>query len=578
MSKKIVIIGGVAGGASTAARLRRVDEDAQIIMLERGPYISFANCGLPYHIGNTITDRDELLLQTPESMKTRFNIDVRVENEVTRIDRDAKLVEIRNLLTGETYTETYDTLVLSPGSSPIRPRIPGLDSPGVFSLWNMNDMDQIIAKIKALSEAKGLHSKLYIDNLIGDEKTAHPLSAIVVGGGFIGLEMVENLHHLGMNVKLVEMADQVMAPIDFDMAQLVHSELVEKGVELYLKNGVSEFEQRGDDVYVKLQSGETLVADLVIFSIGIRPNSELAKDAGLTLNERGGIVVDDHMQTNDPNIYALGDAVEVVDYVNGNKTMIPLAGPANKQGRIVANNIAGIDDHYIGTMGTSIAKIFGMTVASTGTNEKILNRLGKVYKKDYFVSVIRPNSHAGYYPGATQMTLKTIYDAQGKVLGAQAVGIDGVDKRIDVIATVIKLHGTIYDLRDLELAYAPPYSSAKDPVNMAGFTAENALTGQMDGIMWHEIKNLDLESVTLLDVRTPGENKHGTIAGSFLLPVDSLRDNMELLDPSKETVIFCAVGIRGYIAGKILKQNGFNVHNLMGGYGFYEMVMKNYSK
>ncbi len=578
MSKKVVIIGGVAGGASTAARLRRMDEDVQIIMLERGPYISFANCGLPYHIGNTITDRDELLLQTPESMKTRFNIDVRVENEVTRIDRDAKLVEIRNLSTGETYTETYDTLVLSPGSSPIRPRIPGLDSPGVFSLWNMNDMDQIIAKIKALSESKGLHSKLYIDNLIGDEKTAHPLSAIVVGGGFIGLEMVENLHHLGMNVKLVEMADQVMAPIDFDMAQLVHSELVEKGVELYLKNGVSEFEQRGDDVYVKLQSGQTLVADLVIFSIGIRPNSELAREAGLTLNERGGIVVDDHMLTNDPSIYALGDAIEVVDYVNGNKTMIPLAGPANKQGRIVANNIAGIDDHYIGTMGTSIAKIFGMTVASTGTNEKILSRLGKVYKKDYFVSVIRPNSHAGYYPGATQMTLKTIYDEQGKVLGAQAVGIDGVDKRIDVIATVIKLQGTIYDLRDLELAYAPPYSSAKDPVNMAGFTAENALTGQMDGIMWHEIKDLDLERVTLLDVRTPGENKHGTIAGSFLLPVDSLRENMALLDPSKETVIFCAVGIRGYIAGKILKQKGFNVRNLMGGYGFYEMVTKNYSK
>lgn len=578
MSKKIVIIGGVAGGASTAARLRRMDETAQILMLERGPYISFANCGLPYHIGNTIVDRDELLLQTPATMKMRFNIEVRVENEVLRINRDAKMIEVKNLQDGTIYTENYDVLVLSPGSSPIHPRIPGIDSPGVFSLWNMNDMDKIIQKIKALSVEKNQDPKLYIDSIIDNDKRVKPLEAIVVGGGFIGLEMVENLQHLGMKVKLVEMADQVMAPIDFDMAQLVHAHLVDKGVELYLKNGVSQFEQIGDEVMVKLQSGQVIKGDIVIFSIGIRPNSELANEAGLLLNERGGIVVDDHMKTSDPDIYALGDAVEVVDYVNGTKAMIPLAGPANKQGRIVANNIAGIDDHYIGTMGTSIAKVFDLAVASTGTNEKTLNRMGKLYKKDYFVSVVRPNSHAGYYPGATQMTIKTIYDGAGKVLGAQVVGMDGVDKRIDVIATVIKLKGTIYDMRDLELAYAPPYSSAKDPVNMAGFTAENALTGQMDSVMWHEIKDLDLDRVTLLDARTPGENRRGTIAGSVLIPVDSLREEMDKLDPSKEVVIFCAVGIRGYIAGKILKQKGFKTSNLLGGYGFYDIVTKNYSK
>lgn len=554
MSKKIIIVGGVAGGASTAARLRRMDEDSEIIMFERGQYISFANCGLPYHIGKTIKSRDELLLQTPKSMKSRFNIDVRVQNEVQSINPEHKTVQVKNLQTAEIYEESYDVLVLAPGSSPIRPRIPGIEGANIFSLWNMPDMDAIIEAIE----------------------NKKPKSAVVVGGGFIGIEMAENLHDLGIEVTLVEMLDQVMAPIDFDMAQLVHQHLIEKGVHLYLKNGVSSFDSQEDQVELQLQNGEKLISDLVVFSIGIRPNGELAKAAGLAVNERGGIIVDAALRTSDSSIYAVGDAIEVVDFVNGMKTMIPLAGPANKQGRIVANNISGLNEEYKGSMGTSIAKVFDLSVAATGNNEKTLDRLGKVYKKDYYVSVIRPSSHAGYYPGGTQMTIKAIYDLEGHILGAQAVGIDGVDKRIDVIATVMKLKGTIYDLKELELAYAPPFSSAKDPVNMVGFTAENTLSGNMDITMWHEIKDLDLSKTTLLDVRTKGEFGRGTIPGSLFMPVDSLREHLEELDPTKEIVIFCAVGIRGYIAGKILKQNGFKVSNLIGGFSFYDTVTRKY--
>ncbi len=556
MAKKVVIIGGVAGGASTAARLRRMDENCEIIMFERGDYISFANCGLPYHIGKTIEDREELLLQTPDSMKARFNIDVRVKNEVLNINRDEKTVSVKNLLTEETYTERYDVLVLSPGSSPIRPRIPGIDSPNVYSLWNMPDMDAII---------KYIHENA-------------PKNAVVVGGGFIGIEMAENLFDLGLKVSLVEMADQVMAPIDYDMAQLVHEHIYEKGVELYLKNGVASFEHNEGETTIHLQSGAQIKTDLVIFSIGIRPNSELAKAAGLTVNERGGIVVSDQLVTSDASIYALGDAIEVEDFVNKTRTMIPLAGPANKQGRIVANNISGDQEAYNGTMGSSIAKVFELAVAATGNNEKTLNRLGKVYKKDYHITIVRPNSHAGYYPGALPMTIKLIFDGSGTILGAQIVGMEGVDKRIDVIATVMKLKGTIYDLKELELAYAPPYSSAKDPVNMAGFTAENILKCEMPATMWHEVKDLDMSITTLLDVRTKGENKRGTIDNSVFIPVDDLRARMIELDTSKEIVIFCAVGIRGYIAGKILKQNGFQVRNILGGYGFYQSVMRDYSK
>lgn len=555
MSKKVVIIGGVAGGASAAARLRRMDENCEIIMIERGEYISFANCGLPYHIGKTIEDRDELLLQTPESMKSRFNIDVRVKNEVISINRAEKSVSVKNLVTDEIYTEDYDVLVLSPGSSPIRPRIPGIDSPNVFSLWNMSDMDGIITYIKE----------------------HEPKNAVVVGGGFIGIEMVENLYDLGLKVSLVEMANQVMAPIDFDMAQLVHKHIKEKGVELFLENGVSSFEYNEGITTVHLQSGAQINADVVIFSIGIRPNSELAKVAGLTINERGGIVVGESLQTEDENIYALGDAIEVEDFISKTRTMIPLAGPANKQGRIVANNISGLKETYKGTMGSSIAKVFDLAVAATGNNERTLNRLGKTYNKDYHVTIVNPNSHAGYYPGALPMTIKLIFDSKGSILGAQVIGMEGVDKRIDVIATVIKLKGTIYDLKDLELAYAPPYSSAKDPVNMAGFTAENILKGEMAASMWHEIEGLDLLTTTLLDVRTKGEFKFGTIDNALLIPVDDLRGRMNELDRNKEIVIFCAVGIRGYIASKILKQNGYKVSNLLGGYNFYSSVKNHYS-
>lgn len=555
MLKKVVIVGGVAGGASTAARLRRMDENCEIIMLERGEYISFANCGLPYHIGKNIEEREALLLQTPESMKTRFNIDVRVKNEVISINREEKKISVKNLLTNEIYLEQYDVLVLSPGSSPIRPRIPGIDSPNVFSLWNMQDMDAVIEYIKA----------------------NEPKNAVVVGGGFIGIEMAENLYDLGLNVSLVEMADQVMAPIDYDMAQLVHAHIKEKGVELYLKNGVSSFEYKAGKTSVHLQSGAQLNADLVIFSIGIRPNSELAKAAGLTTNEKGGIVVNDYLQTSDENIYALGDVIEVEDFVNKSRTMIPLAGPANKQGRIVANNIVGLKEVYKGTMGSSIAKVFDLAVAATGNNEKTLNRSGKVYKKDYHVTIVQPNSHAGYYPGALPMTIKLMFDPSGTILGAQAIGMEGVDKRIDVIATVMKLKGTIYDLAELELAYAPPYSSAKDPVNMVGFTAENILKGEMPATMWHEVDTLEVKATTLLDVRTGYENEFGTIENAITIPVDDLRERMNELDKSKEVVIFCAVGIRGYIAAKMLKQNGFTVSNLLGGYNFYKVVLGNYS-
>lgn len=554
MSKKVLIIGGVAGGASTAARLRRMDEHCEIILFERGQYISFANCGLPYHIGKSIVERDELLLQTPESMKTRFNIDVRIKNEVISINKEDKNISVKNLLTDETYTESYDVLVLSPGSSPIRPRISGIDSPNVFSLWNMPDMDAIIAYIK--------------------EK--EPKNAVVVGGGFIGMEMAENLYDLGLKVSLVEMADQVMAPIDYDMAQLVHEHVSEKGIELYLKNGVSSFEYNEGKTTIHLQSGVQIDTDLVIFSIGIRPNSELAKAAGLTVNERGGIVVSDTLLTSDENIYALGDAIEVEDFVNKTRTMIPLAGPANKQGRIVANNISGIKESYNGTMGSSIAKVFDLAVAATGNNEKTLNRLGKVYKKDYHVTIVYPNSHAGYYPGASPMTIKLIFDGKGRILGAQIVGMEGVDKRIDVIATVMKLKGTIYDLKELELAYAPPYSSAKDPVNMAGFTAENILKGEMPATMWHEVEAIETHTTTLLDVRTKGEFKRGTIRNSLLMPVDDLRIRMNELDKNKEIIIFCGVGIRGYIAGKMLMQNGFKVSNLLGGFQFYNSVTNIY--
>jgi len=551
MSKKVIIVGGVAGGASTAARLRRMDEQAEIIMMERGPYISFANCGLPYYVGGSIADRNALLVQTPEGMKKRFNIDVRVENEVLSINKEDKTIEVRDIKNNRVYQENYDVLVLSPGSTPLKPPIPGIDAPNIFSLWNIPDVDRI---------------KSHVDNV-------KPKTAVVIGGGFIGLEMAENLHDLGMNVSVVEMADQVMAPIDFEMAQIVHKHMKIKKVGLYLSDGVKSFEYHNGVTKITLQSGKQIEADLVILSIGIRPQSELAKNAGLTMNERNGIVVDEFMKTSDSSIYAIGDAVEVTDFIRKTKTMIPLAGPANKQGRICADNIAGKQVSFKGSMGTSVAKVFDLTVAATGLNEKMLKRDGKVYGKDYYTVIVHPNSHAGYYPGALPMSLKVIFDRDGKVLGAQNVGYEGVEKRIDVIATAIRFNATVYDLSELELAYAPPYSSAKDPVNMAGFVGENILKGVTKPFQWHEFDSIDSNTV-VLDVREPLEREMGYITNSINIPVDQLRSRLSELDKNKKIIVYCAVGIRGYAASRILVQSGFeNVHNLVGGYSTYSTTL-----
>ncbi len=554
MSKKVVIIGGVAGGASTAARLRRNDETVEIVMLEKGRYISFANCGLPYHIGGSIQDRDNLLLQTPESFNQRFNVDVRVLNEVLSIDKENKTVEVKNLETNEVYKEAYDTLVLSPGSTPIQPPIKGIDSENIFILWNMKHMDDIIEHISTKNV----------------KKTA------VIGGGFIGIEMAENLHDLKLDVSLVEMANQVMGPLDFDMAQGIHAHMRDKKVNLILSDGVNYFEDVNGQTKIVLNSGKELLVDMVILSIGVKAQSYLAKDAGLSVNARGGIVVDEYMVSSDPNIYALGDAVEVEHFMTKEQAMVPLAGPANKQGRIVADNIVGMKTTYKGTQGTSIAKVFDITVANTGLNEKDLLRAGKVLHKDYETLMIHPKSNAGYYPGAFPMTFKTIFDLEGKILGAQIVGYRGVDKRIDVIATAMRFGGTIYDLKDLELAYAPPFSSAKAPENMVGFAAENMLTGVCPMVNWHEIDTLQENGAVLLDVRTAEEVEMGAIKGSINIEVDDLRNRLNELDKNKKYVIYCAVGIRGYIALRIMKENGFkDVYNLTGGYSTYNCVVCN---
>lgn len=551
MPDKILIIGGVAGGASTAARLRRMDEKSEIIMFEKGEYISFANCGLPYYIGGTIEEREALLLQTPEDFNARFNIEVRVKNEVTKIYKKDKEIEVENLETGEIYRESYDILVLSPGSTPLRPPIPGIDSPNIFTLWNIPDTDKI---------------KEYVDK-------KKPKRAAVIGGGFIGIEMAENLHDRNIDVSIVEMAEQVMTPIDYEMAQIVHQHLKSKDINLHLKDGVKSFAYKDGLTTVTLQSGAQVKADIVLLSIGVRPQSQLAKDAGLTLNERGGIVVDRTMKTSDKFIYALGDAVEVEDFINKSQTMIPLAGPANKQGRIVANNIVGRDEKYKGTQGTSIAKVFDLTVASTGNNEKVLKRMGKRREEDYKIALIHAKSNAGYYPGAIPMSIKLIFDLKGKILGAQIVGYNGVDKRIDVIATSIRFGGSIYDLKELELAYAPPYSSAKDPVNMAGFTAENILKGDVGVINSDELEDLNRNNTIILDVREPIERELGYIKESILIPVDELRNRLDELDKEKLIILYCAIGIRGYIAARILMQQGFkNVKNLNGGYATYSIL------
>lgn len=537
-----LIIGGVAGGATVAARLRRMDEKANIVLFERGKYVSYANCGLPYYIGDTINNREKLFVQTVKGFTDRFRIDIRTEQEVTAIRPDKKEVEVKNLSTGEIYTETYDKLVLSPGAEPLRPGIEGIGSKKIFTLRNVPDTDTI-------------------KNYINIEK---PKRAIVVGGGFIGLEMAENLHDLGIQVDVVEMANQVMAPLDFSMAAIVHQQLTDKGVGLHLEDGVSRFEEKDGGVTVHLRSGKQIATDMVLLSIGVRPETKLAKEAGLAIGERGGITVNDYMQTSDADIYALGDATEVKNLVTGQPSLIPLAGPANKQGRIVADNIIfGNKKKYAGSIGTSIAKVFDLTVAATGANAKLLQRNNIPYTSSYTHGA----SNAGYYPGAVPMSIKILFDPEnGKLLGAQIVGFNGVDKRIEMLEQVIQRGGTVYDLTELEHAYAPPYSSAKDPVNMAGFVAENILKGKSQIIQWRELAELPADTIRI-DVRTRDEHKLGSIPGFINIPVDELREHLDELPKDKLIIVSCAVGLRGYLAYRILVQNGFkNVRNLSGGY------------
>ncbi|MDP4269698.1 MAG: FAD-dependent oxidoreductase [Bacteroidota bacterium] len=547
---KIVIVGGVAGGASAAARLRRMDETAEIIMFEKGNYISYANCGLPYYIGDTINEREKLFLQTPESFGKRFNMEVRVNSEVLSIDREAKTVSVVNHDNEEVYTETYDKLILSPGAEPVRPPLRGIDLNGILTLRNVPDTDRI-------------------KNYIRDNKVK---TAVVVGAGFIGLEMAENLHQLGIKVSIVEMAPQVMTPIDFPMAAIVHHHLSSHGVELFLNEAVEAFEPAGKGLKVMLRSKKELTADLVILSIGVRPETKLARESGLKLGETQGIWVNEYMQTSDANIYAVGDAVETINPITGKPSLPYLAGPANKQARICSDNLLYGNKHkFNGSISTAIAKIFDLTVAATGVSAKLL----KKNNIPFIESTTHSSSHAGYYPGAIPMSIKITFSPEdGKLYGAQIVGHDGVDKRIDMLATMLGKSGTIYDLMEIEHAYAPPYSSAKDPVNMAGFTAENILAGRMQICYWDEIENEKKVGSVLLDVRTKAENELGNIPGSINIPLDDLRSNLDKLSKDQRIVIYCAVGLRGYIATRILLQNGFtNVVNLSGGYKTYDAAV-----
>lgn len=544
---KVIIIGGVAGGASTAARLRRLDEKAEIVLFERGAHISYANCGLPYYIGGSITERNALFVQTPQGFSSRFEIDVRTESEVLSIHRQSSAVEVKNIKTGEIYWESYDRLVLSPGAEPVKPPIPGIDDDRIFTLRNVPDTDRI---------------KDFVDR-------EHPQRAVVVGAGFIGLEMAENLHKRGIFVTVVEMADQVMTPLDYEMAALVHQHLKMHHVEFYLNDAVKAFHE-DKRLNVILNSGRVLPADMVILSIGVRPESTLAKAAGLKIGKTGGISVNSHMQTSDHHIYAVGDAVEFPNPIAGRPMIAYLAGPGNKQGRIAATHIAGLSVlPYKGTLSTAIAKVFDLTVASTGLSEKTLKR----ENIPYISSITHGASHAGYYPGAKPMAIKLCFSPDdGRILGAQAVGYTGVDKRIDMIAAILGQQGTVFDLTEVEHAYAPPFSSAKDPVNMAGFVAENILNGLMQVVHWPEAQN-PKDDDQLLDVRTKMETDQGIIAGAMTIPLDELRLRLDELPQNKRILVYCAVGLRGYLACRILMQHGFKTAvNLSGGYKTFVMA------
>ena len=543
---KVVIIGGVAGGASAAARLRRLDEKAEILLLERGPYISFANCGLPYYVGGVITDRAALTLQTPESFRQRFGIDVRVNSEATAIDTAARTVTVQG--PDGVYTESYDRLILSPGAAPTVPPLPGLNDPRVFTLRTIPDA----VRIREYMEAN------------------HPRRAVVIGGGYIGVEMAENLVHAGVQTTIVELSDHLIAPLDYDMACEVHQYVRSQGLNLILQNGVKAIQPAADGLQVQLNSG-VLDADLVILSVGVRPDTALAKAAGLELTARGCIVVDSHMRTSAPDVYAVGDAVQVTDFVTGQPGFVPLAGPANKQGRIAADNICGITSEYKGTQGSSVLKIFGQTVAMTGINERTARAAGLDYGKMYTFN----NSHASYYPGASGISMKVLYEnATGRILGAQLIGAEGADKRCDVLSTAIRAKMTAADLTELELCYAPPYGSAKDPVNYAGYAIENVRSGLVHPYYWHDVAGLPRDgSVTLLDVRTPAEYACGHIDGFVNIPLDELRQHLSELDPAKPVYLHCHSGLRSYLACRILTGYGFDCHNLAGGYRFYSLVV-----
>ncbi len=549
-SKRVLIVGGVAGGASCAARLRRMDEEAEICLLERGPDVSFANCGLPYYVGGVIADRRKLLVATPGQFRDMFNVEVRTRTEVVKIDRPNRRVEVHDLATGTTTTEPYDTLVLSPGATPIRPPVPGVDLPGIYSLRNLADVDRIHARI-----------------------TSHRATrAVVVGAGFIGLEMVENLVRRGLKVTVLELTDQVMPPVDPEMTTPVLNELRAKGVDVQLANGLAGFEQGPSESLIAIGAdGRRATADLVILAVGVRPDVSLAKEAGLEIGPTGGIRVDDQMRTSDPNILAVGDAVEVRDFVTGKPALVPLAGPANRQGRIAADVIAGRDARFRGVQGTAVVGVFDLTLAMTGATEKTLRRAEIPYRK----MITHPFSHASYYPGAHMMALKVLFDPDdGRLLGAQAVGKVGVEKRIDVLAMALQKGATVYDLEEAELCYAPAYGSAKDPVNMVGFAAGNVLRGDVEPVFWDQWKRLQAEGGPMpmvIDVRPPKAVAKAAVPGTLNIPLSKLRSQLDTLPRDREIWIHCGVGKTSYYAGRILKQKGFDVRNLAGGIVSFKM-------
>lgn len=546
--KKIIIIGGVAGGATAAARLRRLDEYAHIIMVERGEYISFANCGLPYYIGGIIKDRNKLMVTNPTAMNNRYRIDIRTQTEARRIDPEKKEVELYDFKEGKIYTESYDKLILSPGASPIRPPIEGIDDPRIFTLRNIPDTDKITAYIAKKK----------------------PKRALVVGGGYIGLEMAESLHHADIQVTICEKLEQVMMPLDFEMAALVHQHMRIRNIEFYLKDGVVKFENFPDHIKATLESGKVLSTDMVIFSIGVRPEMALAKEAGLKLGETGGIWVDEYLRTSDEHIYAIGDAVETTHLVTKEKFLVRLAGPANKQGRIAADNICGRQETYNGSLGTGIVRVFDIVVGSCGANERMLKKADIPYR----ASLTHSASHAGYYPGAVPVSIKLLVTTDnGNILGAQVIGLDGVDKRVDVFATAIMSGATVADLEELDLAYAPPYGSAKDPVNIAGYVAHNILKADVNAVYWYDVDRIcEAGTCFVLDVRTAAECKLGMLQPAVNIPLDQLRDRLNEIPKDRRILVYCQAGLRAYIACRILTQHGYDAWNLSGGYKTYEIV------